>query len=510
MQRTVFYVWQSDLPNSTNRGFIQKALEDAATDISADDTVDIEPVIDRDTQGVPGSPDISKTIFEKIASADALVADVSIINKEQRSRPTPNPNVLIELGYAFHALGHQRVILVFNKVYGRIEDLPFDLRMRRAITYDMPEESTDRSTERKRLQAIFEEALRAALAGQELQTTAQLPAQRPKVRAISYGLIPAKGSHGLLISNDGEPAYDISIPPIRIGNAVLNIECDVPRLSYSSGDVPCEAWIETSPNNISTGNSLFEVMRRLAIAEIEIPILYKDEDNRWYKTLSKIERNVKAKGGLLVRYVDQTAVDSFSLSPVARSETLPRLQASKPNIMMIGYQYLWLRTDENHIWRETWRDSGDGQKALLFTFINNPESNGKGVDAFGVRAQVTFEYDTEAPGPNFSPVPWLDEELSFVDMPLGVEKKLVMGTGAGPQKGWFGYKNNRINAGWTKTANPLESNPIPDRGKMRVRIIASIDGKSEVIWVACFSWKIDFNPNHPWFNQIDCKDLKAI
>lgn len=380
MKRTVFYVWQSDLPNSTNRGFIQKALEDAAKDISADDTVDIEPVIDRDTQGVPGSPDIAKTIFEKIASADAVVADVSIINNQKESRPTPNPNVLIELGYAFRALGHQRVILVFNNSYGRIEDLPFDLRMRRATTYDMPEEKTDRSAERKRLQAIFEEALRAALAGQEFKTTAQLGVRPPKVRALGYGLIPAKGSHGLLIANDGEPAYDISIPPIQIGSAVLNIECDVPRLAHSTGDVACEAWIETSPNNISTGNSLFEVMRRQAIAEIDVPILYKDEDNRWYRTLSKIGRNVKAQGGLLVRYVEQTAVDSSSLLPVARSETLPRIQTAKPNIMMIGYQYLWLRTDENHVWRETWRDSENGRKALLFTFINNPDSNGKGVE----------------------------------------------------------------------------------------------------------------------------------
>ncbi|HEY1376485.1 MAG TPA: hypothetical protein VGF55_06805 [Gemmataceae bacterium] len=30
---TVFYSWQSDLPNATNRGFIQDALERAARDI---------------------------------------------------------------------------------------------------------------------------------------------------------------------------------------------------------------------------------------------------------------------------------------------------------------------------------------------------------------------------------------------------------------------------------------------------------------------------------------------
>lgn len=49
----VFYAWQSDLPNSTNRGLIQKALENATKAIRADDSIKVEPVIDRDTAGVP-------------------------------------------------------------------------------------------------------------------------------------------------------------------------------------------------------------------------------------------------------------------------------------------------------------------------------------------------------------------------------------------------------------------------------------------------------------------------
>ena len=160
-----------------------------------------------------------------------MVADFSLINRQQDGRPTPNPNVLIELGYAFHALGHERVILVFNDAYGRIEELPFDLRMRRATTYNMAAESTDRSAERKLLQTKLEEALRGALAGLQIKPKDELPAQRPKIRAVSYGLIAAKGFHGLVICNDGEPAYEVSITQIQVGMALLNIECDVPRLA---------------------------------------------------------------------------------------------------------------------------------------------------------------------------------------------------------------------------------------------------------------------------------------
>ncbi len=335
--------------------------------------------------------------------------------------------------------------------------------------------------------------------------TAQMPEERPKVRAVSYGLIQSKGFHGLLITNDGEPAYAVSIPRIQIGTAVLNIECDVPRLTHNRGDIPCQAWIEKSPHDFEMGSGLFELLRKQSIAGIDLPIHYRDDENRWYRTLSRIERNVKASGGLEVRFVRQESLDLRSLPPVARSEPTPS-SMSKPNLQMIGYQYPRLKTDANDLWRMSW----DGQKSLLFTFVNNPDKNGNGVDASGVRAQLTFEWDTGAVGPHFSPLPWLDEEFSFVDIPLGVEKKLVVGQGLAPQRGWYGCKYKRTNANWQKGVSPLESNPIPDRGKMKLRLFASIGGKSEAIWMACFSWRVEFDSNHPWFEQIDCRDLKGL
>lgn len=81
MEVKIFYSWQSDLPNATNRGFIQTALENAAKIIRADNSLKIEPVLDRDTMGVSGTPDIAETILNKIKEANVFVADVSIINK---------------------------------------------------------------------------------------------------------------------------------------------------------------------------------------------------------------------------------------------------------------------------------------------------------------------------------------------------------------------------------------------------------------------------------------------
>lgn len=163
MQQVVFYSWQSDLPNATNRGIIQDALEIAVKAISSDDTIALEPVIDRDTQGMAGSPDIRTTIFSKIEAADVFVADVSIVGKISEKKNTPNPNVLLECGFAMNALGYDKIILVFNDAFGDPPDLPFDLSGRRLITYTSKKEDTDRATPRKLLAKIFEAALRQVL-----------------------------------------------------------------------------------------------------------------------------------------------------------------------------------------------------------------------------------------------------------------------------------------------------------------------------------------------------------
>jgi hypothetical protein len=160
----VFYSWQSDLPNNTNRGLIGQALENAARSIRRDDSIQVEPVIDRDTVGVPGAPDIASTILDKIEKAQVFVCDVSIVNGGTEARPMPNPNVLIELGYALKALGPQRIIMIMNSAFGAPELLPFDLRMKRVVTYHVPPEEQERPAERKKLEGVLGSGLRTILA----------------------------------------------------------------------------------------------------------------------------------------------------------------------------------------------------------------------------------------------------------------------------------------------------------------------------------------------------------
>jgi hypothetical protein len=164
MPRIVFYSWQSDLPNATNRGFIQAALEQAAENLAAEGDPQIEPVLDRDTAGVAGAPDIGHTIFKKIENSAALVCDVSIVNSDSAgSRQTPNPNVLIELGFGLKALGANRIVLVMNTQYGGPGTLPFDLRQKRVITYSIAETEAKKASSRKALAESLSRAIKAIL-----------------------------------------------------------------------------------------------------------------------------------------------------------------------------------------------------------------------------------------------------------------------------------------------------------------------------------------------------------
>lgn len=101
--------------------------------------------------GLPGAPDIVHSIFEKIELASVFVCDVSIISDPSAKRPTPNPNVLVEFGYALKALGQARVLLVMNTAYGEVKKLPFDLDHRRVVTYEAREGDADKGPKRREL-----------------------------------------------------------------------------------------------------------------------------------------------------------------------------------------------------------------------------------------------------------------------------------------------------------------------------------------------------------------------
>lgn len=171
-QITMFYSWQSDLPNNKNRNLIQSSIDMAVKNLNKSA---IAISADRDTAGKLGTPDIVETIFRKIDEADMFIADISIINPNAKTRRTPNPNVLLELGYAAKSLGWDRIICFINFEYGTHEDLPFDLRTRRIIPYSVAR--IEKSQVRRNIASIIESTVKKLLGDN------MLPAQNDEIKS---------------------------------------------------------------------------------------------------------------------------------------------------------------------------------------------------------------------------------------------------------------------------------------------------------------------------------------
>jgi hypothetical protein len=175
---TIFYSWQSDTPSNLNRSFIEKALHEALNRLHSDATLesalrDSNLELDKDTKGVAGSPAIADTIFNKIDECVAFIADLTFVGKSmdglttksKEARLFPNPNVLIEYGYARKRHGTSALVGIMNTAYGVPDDLPFDLRhLRRPITYHLADSAnTGKQVEHKMLAKTLVDALRLIL-----------------------------------------------------------------------------------------------------------------------------------------------------------------------------------------------------------------------------------------------------------------------------------------------------------------------------------------------------------
>lgn len=112
-----------------------------------------------------------------------FVPDLTFVGTRLDGRPTPNPNVLIEYGWAIKSLGYSRVMPIMNTAYGEpsAETMPFDMRhLRYPILYNCPLEA-DEDTRKKQRVALAreaEKALRTIFASDDFKASL-LPSDTP-------------------------------------------------------------------------------------------------------------------------------------------------------------------------------------------------------------------------------------------------------------------------------------------------------------------------------------------
>lgn len=231
MTRTVFYSWQSDLDAAVTKSLIQRALDAAVKSLGADAEVDParrELVVDRDTRGVKGTPHVAETILDKIDAASVFVADLSYVARRENGDGIPNPNVLIEYGWAAGRLGRPLMISVMNTAFGHpeVQPLPFDLRhLRWPILFNCP---ADADVEQRRVaKADLTKALASALKDILLDPEANLARiapSEPHPRDVQllhrvHALLDQSLRHFLHSWNFGTPFERVRLEPIELMNA---------------------------------------------------------------------------------------------------------------------------------------------------------------------------------------------------------------------------------------------------------------------------------------------------
>jgi hypothetical protein len=233
MPRTIFFSWQSDTPASIGSEFIEQTLEIALSTVTEDAQIerairDEGMMVDRDTKGVTGIPPIVDTIFDKIDRATIVVPDLTFTGKRRDGRPTPNPNVLVEYGWALKALGYTRIIPVMNIASGEptLETMPFDMRHLRhpKCTYDLPDDASEeqRGRERARLACSLAAEIGAVLRSDDLGASgaeapkSPFPAAEPKegeARFRRRGEPLGEAANGLAITLAEGPAMWLRVMP---------------------------------------------------------------------------------------------------------------------------------------------------------------------------------------------------------------------------------------------------------------------------------------------------------
>ena len=236
MADKIFYSWQSDRPNNTNRGFIEDALTKAIRNLGRADNELYTPLrdleLDKDTKGMPGSPPIADTIFRKIEECAVFIPDLTFCGLTDKKRPIPNANVLIEYGWALAKLGHERIVAVMNAAHGEPTGttLPFNIRHTRWPYHFELEEGAgadERNAVRQSLIRYFEHAIKTALATTSASSTSFTSLQ-PKSSTSSFvdeddvlGILPpaARGrpEPTTVVWRDGSRAFLRVVPRIPAG-----------------------------------------------------------------------------------------------------------------------------------------------------------------------------------------------------------------------------------------------------------------------------------------------------
>lgn len=182
MKYKVFFAFQMDIDDKFGKGFIQSAIEITIQKFKKDG---IELILDYGFKNVPGTTVLIDEMLKKSKESDMVLVDLTFTSSKNRfvgkkisffkkemhisdkvaDKKSPNPNVLLETGYAWAQKGHYRTLVVMNEAFGLPSELPVDLEgFRWGITYCLNEKNnSDRKEIREQLAIDFYKAFEDAI-----------------------------------------------------------------------------------------------------------------------------------------------------------------------------------------------------------------------------------------------------------------------------------------------------------------------------------------------------------
>jgi hypothetical protein len=251
VMKTIFYSWQSDLPSDINKSFIESCVESAIKKLKDEYNIDSSPrndefKLDKDIQDTPGSPSIPDTIFKKIDMCTLFIADLTFVGKTAENPETkkiktvPNPNVLIEYGYATKSKSEKRIIAVMNTEFGEPTDesMPFNIRHKKwPIQYKLG--SYDESGKKTEVENALVESLYQNI-------SVILKGEPTSQGTLEVALV--KGNSKYYISHDSKKIF--ILPCLKIKNL------DKENVSVSIEDLEVQIsgnWVEADKSNFRGG-----------------------------------------------------------------------------------------------------------------------------------------------------------------------------------------------------------------------------------------------------------------
>tara|TARA_R110000744_G_scaffold12647_3_gene37484 strand:- start:4826 stop:6541 length:1716 start_codon:yes stop_codon:yes gene_type:complete len=182
MAYKVFFAYQTDTDDKFNKGFIHQAGLNAIQKLK-DEGFDIE--FDYGFNKTSGNPILINEMLKKNDEADLVLVDLTFTSsksgfgvpkinlfghtiqkyKIEEDKFSPNPNVLLETGYAWSGKGQYRTLTVMNTAFGVRSELPVDLKsFRWPIDYHLNEANyKDRKSVRKSLTEDLYKAFKNSL-----------------------------------------------------------------------------------------------------------------------------------------------------------------------------------------------------------------------------------------------------------------------------------------------------------------------------------------------------------